>query len=306
MRSLLLTELARYRRRGRFPVNPDFEEPTPYFVDAQGTRCAMAHLLELGGEAALVRRIATTRNNARVRELADERRLLAWLDAAGISVAEAALIQPTYCHWRTECVCGGNTSAWPVLEAVAVTASQGDGTLTASVEAIHGASFGLVVGDEFVAEVEDAGAGDPLVINAFTGADGGARYVGRVFEEPYVCQPGVPPLTREQYAEATSSIDCEDRLIAMNSGFAPDEDCGDMYDCGCRIPGGAGSDPTTVGILVAVLSAVAARRALRRRFSRFSRAGERTGRARAAAETDGASAVLRSGAGREPAPRRDR
>ena len=44
----------------------------------------MAHLLELGGEGALVERIARERNHARVRELVDEPRLLAWLEAAGL------------------------------------------------------------------------------------------------------------------------------------------------------------------------------------------------------------------------------
>ncbi|AKF09429.1 hypothetical protein DB32_006578 [Sandaracinus amylolyticus] len=79
VRSLLLRELAQYRRDARFPQNRGFAEPTPYFVDAEGTRCAMAHLLEVGGETELVARVARERNNAWVRELADEPRLIAWL-----------------------------------------------------------------------------------------------------------------------------------------------------------------------------------------------------------------------------------
>ena len=63
----------------------DFAEPMPYFVDAKGVRCAMAHLLEAGGERELVQRIARERNNAFVRDLADESRLLAWLAAAGLT-----------------------------------------------------------------------------------------------------------------------------------------------------------------------------------------------------------------------------
>ena len=66
----------------------------PYFIDADGTRCAMAHLLELGGAAALVARIANEKNNAFVEELANGQELPAWLDASGLSVAEAARIQP--------------------------------------------------------------------------------------------------------------------------------------------------------------------------------------------------------------------
>jgi hypothetical protein len=45
----------------------------PYFIDARGVRCAMAQLIELAGGAALVHRIARTRNNAYVRELATTR-----------------------------------------------------------------------------------------------------------------------------------------------------------------------------------------------------------------------------------------
>src|SRR6185295_2199400 len=97
VRALLLEELVAYRERGVFPRNRDFSDrPMPYLVDANGIRCAMAHLMELGGAATLVARLAHERNNAFVRELADEPQLLAWLDAAGLDVAEAARIQPSY------------------------------------------------------------------------------------------------------------------------------------------------------------------------------------------------------------------
>ena len=58
--------------RGIFPRNPDFRKPTPYFVDADGTRCAVAHLIEASGELELVQAVATRRNNATVHALADE------------------------------------------------------------------------------------------------------------------------------------------------------------------------------------------------------------------------------------------
>jgi hypothetical protein len=54
-RQLLLEELARYRRRLRYPKNYDFPgKRVPHFVDDHGTRCAVAHLLEVGGQAQLV------------------------------------------------------------------------------------------------------------------------------------------------------------------------------------------------------------------------------------------------------------
>jgi hypothetical protein len=63
--------------------------------------------LDMSGESELVRRIARERNHARVRELADEPRLAAWLAAVGLSLEEAAAIQPSYYTGRAACVCGG-------------------------------------------------------------------------------------------------------------------------------------------------------------------------------------------------------
>ncbi|HVK78830.1 MAG TPA: hypothetical protein VM734_36270 [Kofleriaceae bacterium] len=97
-RAALIDELARYRARGRFPRNLDFAARTPYFIDARGVRCAMAHLIETHGGGALVARVAATANNAYVAELAGDPELIAWLDANGLTVGEAARIQPSYVH----------------------------------------------------------------------------------------------------------------------------------------------------------------------------------------------------------------
>jgi MYXO-CTERM domain-containing protein len=108
-RGLLHRELARYRARGVFPKNRDFsDERRPYFIDADGTRCAMAHLMEIGGAGDLVAEIAATNNNAYVAELAADERFRAWLDAAGLTVEEAARIQPAYdwvCAAPEACLC---------------------------------------------------------------------------------------------------------------------------------------------------------------------------------------------------------
>jgi hypothetical protein len=96
-RARLLRELEGYRRRGRFPENRDFPgQRMPYFIDSRGVRCAMAHLIECSGDSDLVRRIAATRNNARVRDLADIPELMGWLEHNGLSAEEAARIQPEY------------------------------------------------------------------------------------------------------------------------------------------------------------------------------------------------------------------
>lgn len=106
-RASLIAELARYRERGVFPRNLDFDVRTPYFIDDRGVRCAMAHLIETHGGAALVARVVGTANNAYVRELAGDAELIAWLEHHGLSVAEAARIQPSYSREVGEECAGG-------------------------------------------------------------------------------------------------------------------------------------------------------------------------------------------------------
>lgn len=96
-RTTLIRWLREYRDAGRFPINDRFANSTvPFFRDSQGTLCAMAYLVDRSGRADIVDRVARTRNNAFIRELTDDRDLVAWLDASGLSVSEAARIQPTY------------------------------------------------------------------------------------------------------------------------------------------------------------------------------------------------------------------
>ena len=92
-----LAVLHAYWVRGVFPVNTDFPGlHVPYFIDRYGTRCAMAYLIEQSGHGDLVRRIATTQNNAYVRDLQGDADLGAWLSENGLTAAEAARIQPSY------------------------------------------------------------------------------------------------------------------------------------------------------------------------------------------------------------------
>ncbi len=164
-RSLLLDELARYRRRGRFPINGEFtRSPAPVFVDPYGTRCAVGHLLEISGQGALVRFIARTRNNARVRELAALPELRAWLTAAGLSVDEAARIQPEYCFLSEAdaCFCQSSNSR-PVALGTIVTATPASGQLVVRFERIEGDLTGIQVGDERPA-IGEGRVGDPVLL----------------------------------------------------------------------------------------------------------------------------------------------
>src|SRR6266566_8070594 len=86
-----------YWVRGVFPVNTDFPgQRVPYFVDRYGTRCAMAYLIEQSGDGDLVARVAAAHNNARIPALRADGDLGAWLWRNGITLDEAARIQPAY------------------------------------------------------------------------------------------------------------------------------------------------------------------------------------------------------------------
>jgi hypothetical protein len=97
-RATLIATLRAYSGRGEFPHNYDFPgQAVPYFVDRKtGTLCAVAYLLESTGRRDIVDRVAKANNNVRVPELAGDTALARWLDASGLTLAEAARIQVPY------------------------------------------------------------------------------------------------------------------------------------------------------------------------------------------------------------------
>lgn len=96
-RAETLQWLEEYRDRGVFPHNHvRMGQRTPVFVDPHGTPCAVAYLLLRSGESEVVEDVVRTANLDRVPQLARDPRLQAWLSSRGITVHEAALIQPTY------------------------------------------------------------------------------------------------------------------------------------------------------------------------------------------------------------------
>jgi len=121
-----LDDLRAYRLSGRFPHNHESAERTPVFIDRHGTRCAMAHLIERSGGGDLVRRVAASQNLARIHHLADDPELLAWLDREGITLAEAARIQPEYGGGGIEVVSGNSEALYAA------------GTMVASIFSIAG------------------------------------------------------------------------------------------------------------------------------------------------------------------------
>jgi hypothetical protein len=92
-----------YRDAGAYPVNRDYPgQLVPYFVDpVTDVHCAVGHLMAATGQQALVRRIAAADNHVRVMDLADDVEVRAWLETHGLTLEEAARIQPAYGGWPT-------------------------------------------------------------------------------------------------------------------------------------------------------------------------------------------------------------
>lgn len=61
--------------------------------------------MQVSGLGELVEQIAGTRNYQRVCDLAELPKLRAWLAAAGLSMEEAARIQPSCCHYAEAEAC---------------------------------------------------------------------------------------------------------------------------------------------------------------------------------------------------------
>ncbi|MBL9024037.1 MAG: hypothetical protein JNL21_17710 [Myxococcales bacterium] len=97
-RSSVIAELQRYIERGQFPRNTRTLEMRPAVIDDFGTRCALAHLAEQSGGAELVSSLSAVANHERVHALRTHEGLARWLRAMGLSVEEAARIQPSYAH----------------------------------------------------------------------------------------------------------------------------------------------------------------------------------------------------------------
>jgi len=96
-RQRTLSWLDEYRSAAVFPHNHVRPvERVPVFVDPHGTPCAVGYLLLRSGYQELVEAIVREDNFVRVATLEGDPRVEAWLSEVGLTLTEAALIQPTY------------------------------------------------------------------------------------------------------------------------------------------------------------------------------------------------------------------
>ncbi len=295
VRALLLDALREYREAGEFPENHRRPCNTPVFVDERGTHCAVGHLLSLSGWGALVEKIATERNLATVHELSNEPELVAWLEATGLTVEEAALIQPGYspaCGTAEVCFClpylapnaSSNTSIVPgPMVATAVL----DGTIvapnTARVDRIYGTTTGHAVGETVfvgafrggeatrVLVAVDADGRQPVQWRFGVDASASAHYVGIgvAINGTASCSfqglmaPGVTlDAPAQAVIEALISNDCRATLARAHPPSL-DRKCG---GCTCATPASASRDApsqATLSILLTLVGALMVRRARR-------------------------------------------
>jgi hypothetical protein len=301
-RAMHLDRLDAYRRRRVFPKNRDFPgRLVPHFVDAAGTRCAMGHLIEASGGRDLVQHVARERNYARIRELRNLPELGAWLDANGISLDEAAQIQPTYCGTLAEnCLCR------VVRERGLLQGTPANAGTNLAVAVVYGPGMQVKVGD--VVPLRDLSGvvgtndiifatwnGDGSWLAEFgassQGADGGETQVivpsSMCRYGPALSLPGPMPLG--VVSEALTSLgSCEQVLADHDARWAdPVGDCGagaggfagasdagvrlgngevsEESSCGCRTVRQVPSSAEAIVAISAVVLLYGARRSWRRR-----------------------------------------
>lgn len=93
MRAEAIAELARYRDAADYPVRSLLDGVRrPMFEDTEGRHCAVAHLMATYGGEELLAEYAALHNHAYIIELADDPRLIEWVDGMGLTMLETARI----------------------------------------------------------------------------------------------------------------------------------------------------------------------------------------------------------------------
>lgn len=102
-REACLDLLNTYCNQGLFPKNTGHEKRTPYFIDYQGTACAVGQLIIETGHKHFAERVSKENNFAYIREL-NYPELDQWAMQYGFTIDELAWIQPGYALCDTNCV----------------------------------------------------------------------------------------------------------------------------------------------------------------------------------------------------------
>ena len=258
-----IERLDAYRRRAEFPKNRRFPgRLLPHFIDEGGVRCAMAHLMEGTSARAreLVHHVARTANYARIRDLAAVPELVAWLDENGLTLGEAARIQPSYCGTPADlCVCptaivSGMLKGTP--------AALGDGGAGLAVSAVFGPVTDVKVND-VVPLVDPAGLGPSDTVYARWNSGAGEALVwfvaapdGATVAIPVsVCSfsrivsiPGSLPTPTLDQALSSATLDaCEQVLAQYDAKWGEVQGGSECFGLGGSNSGGTSSGGTSSG-----------------------------------------------------------
>jgi MYXO-CTERM domain-containing protein len=250
-RATHIDRLESYRDRCEFPENHRFQNRiSPIFVDEDGTHCAMGHLLALDGETSLVEEIRENRNTASIWELADNEELQAWLQKSGLSLYEAARVQPGYCSSAGDCYCfaGGSMDVILIGEIVALedsdTFDREDGRM--QVEEVYGTE--QVETDDIVnieIDQSDDFVGRRVIIaysSSVSRSDEQRNlYPYTLTSDEVQCQTAGFDMTTvplETYVAALRADDCIGQLGSYDSSLA-EEECDTYYDEACSSTGKA-------------------------------------------------------------------
>jgi hypothetical protein len=94
-RRALLAKFAAYIAAERYPVNERYAGRRPCFIDAQGTYCAVGHLVKETAGEALAEAINAQHQYDYIADMSLPA-LREWIAESGFSLHEIAMIQPTY------------------------------------------------------------------------------------------------------------------------------------------------------------------------------------------------------------------
>jgi hypothetical protein len=216
----------------------------------------MGFLIEASGAHDLVQYVARERNYARIRELANIPELCSWLEANGLTVGEAGMIQPEYCGTPAQnCFCG-DAFAQGMLQG-----TLGEGGASLLVTAVYGPVTGVEAGDVVPLSDPSAAAAPTDIIFARFAAGSGTAYLQFVApasangEEPSVVVPTsacwfpqvasipgpIPLSVAEQALSASDSVACESVLAEYDAKW------GEMQGGCIGAAGGSGGTSASGG-----------------------------------------------------------
>lgn len=126
-RRISLDRLRDYWQRGTFPRNRSRTSRTPCFIGASDVPCAMAYLLLEDGRDDLVDAVVETDPTIHL-ETVEDGPLVEWIEANGLTMEEAARIQPSYphvVHFATDCGPVACRIAWAVATVIGLSVAAG-------------------------------------------------------------------------------------------------------------------------------------------------------------------------------------